>query len=282
MHADGRETKFQLIGGKAPVILLPATVNGTGPYNFILDSGASHCLISDTLAARLGISGETTEEAFGAGGATQLLRATVDSVAVGSARQEKAPFLITPDLASISTALKTTVDGAIGCSLLKDFLVTLDYQRNIARFDSPADGKQRTEDGVFFVPFTTGPAEPLTLVHATVNGTGPFFFVVDTAAGRSVISPAVASRANVEIGAAAAGKGVGGQIQMGRAKLNSIRVGDVTVRDHLVVVGDFLGAISKAVGAELDGIIGNNFLSEFRVTLDFVGQRLGLEPAGQI
>ena len=61
---------------------------------------------------------------------------------------------------------------------------------------------------------------------------------------------------------------------MSRARLESLTVGDATVRDHIVVIGGFMEAISLAAGAKMDGIIGNNFLNQFRVTLDYPQSRL--------
>jgi len=282
MHTSGQETPFQLIGRNAPLILLPSYVNGTGPYNFILDSGASHCLISHELAWNLGIASEAKENAFGAGGEVQLFRASVDAVAVGSARQENIPFIITHDLESIGAALKTTVDGAIGCNFMKDFRVSLDYQRKILRFMPPEQVNDGSDDSSFFVPFTFGPSDPLILLQAFANGQGPFSFALDTAAGRSVLSPTLASRVNVEIERAVTGKGIGGQIQMDRARLDSLTVGQATVRDHLVAVGDIFDGLSKAVGTELEGVIGNSFLNQFHVILDFQRNRLGLEPSAPL
>ena len=50
---------------------------------------------------------------------------------------------------------------------------------------------------------------------------------------------------------------------MSRARLDSLTVGDATVQDHIVVIGEFIDAISTATGAKMDGIIGDNFLSRF-------------------
>lgn len=124
MQTNIHETQFQLIGGNAPLILLPGYLNNTGPHNFILDSGATHCLISPRLASNLGIRWESEEEAFGGGATVQLSRARVHSVAVGSALQENIQVIITEDLERIGTALKVTVDGAIGFNFMKGFCVT--------------------------------------------------------------------------------------------------------------------------------------------------------------
>jgi len=125
MQASAKETPFQLIGAAAkPLVLVPSHVNNTGPYNFLLDSGATYCLISPELASNLGIQSESEEEALGGGGAVQLSLARVHSVAVGSAKQENTQVVITHDLERIGAALKVTVDGAIGFTFMKDFRVT--------------------------------------------------------------------------------------------------------------------------------------------------------------
>jgi hypothetical protein len=58
-------------------------------------------------------------------------------------------------------------------------------------------------------------------------------------------------------------------MQMTRGTVESLSVSGVVVRDHDVVVGGFIDAISEAAGTKLDGIIGHNFLSQFRVTVDY-------------
>jgi predicted aspartyl protease len=278
MQSADRDIPFQLIGGRTPLILLRGQVNEAGSFNLILDSGASHCLISHELAASLGISSATDEDAIGAGGHVRLSLATVDSVTVGATRQENIPFIITPDLEPIGAALKVTVQGAIGCNFLKDFCVTLDYHRKTVRFARASDADDGTSGSILFTPFNFGPSGPLILMQAYANGQGPLLFLLDTAAGRSVLSPTVANRLNVEMEKTVKARGIGGQIQMGRGRLDSLMVGRASVGNHLVMVGDFLDEVSKAVGAELDGVIGNDFLIQFHVTLDFPRKRVGLEP----
>jgi hypothetical protein len=275
VQTNTQETQFQLTGGKAPLILVPSYLNNTGPHNFILDSGATHCLISPQLASNLKIHPESEERAVGGGGAVQLSRAHAHSVAVGSAQQENIQVIIAHDLEVISAALKVTVDGAIGFNFMKDFCVTLDYQRKVLGFASRSCSSNETGHAASSIPFTLAPSEPLILLHAFANGQGPFQFIVDTAAGRSAVSPTLASRLNVQIEKAVVG-GIGGLVPMGRAKLDSLTVGHASVREHIVVVGEFLDAISKASGVELDGVIGSNFLNQFLVAIDYPQSRLRL------
>jgi hypothetical protein len=60
--------QFRLAGGQNPLILVPVCGDAKGPYLFILDTGASHCLLSPELSVKLGIRPEDEKQAMGAGG----------------------------------------------------------------------------------------------------------------------------------------------------------------------------------------------------------------------
>ena len=66
MTAAGRSTiPMKLAGANAPLVLVPAHVNGEGPFDFILDTGAATSLLAEDVAARLGVAIEETKEAVG-------------------------------------------------------------------------------------------------------------------------------------------------------------------------------------------------------------------------
>lgn len=269
------DVQFDLVGGASPVILVPTFVNDRGPYNFLFDSGATHSTISPELASSLGIHPGSGVQVFGAGGAVQLSFTQVRSIAVGSARQEMPQVFIAGDLERIGATIKVRVDGLIGFDFMKDFRVTLDYQRNVLRLEQvpeSRDGNNHSADILFLLT----PADPFMLLQAFVNGQGPFPFALDTGAGRTVLATELAQRLNIRSDAGKAGLGLGGNMEVTRATLESLTVGDATVRNHAAIVGAFLDAISTAAGAKLDGIIGNNFLNQFRVTIDYPQRRLVL------
>jgi hypothetical protein len=56
----------------------------------------------------------------------------------------------------------------------------------------------------------------------------------------------------------------------------SLAVGKAEIENVSVVVADFLGMLSQAVGTKLDGIISYNFLKEFEVTIDYPNETLRL------
>ena len=82
------EVPFRLAGAAQPLILVPTSVNGRGPFDFILDTGAGTSLVSLDLARQQGIPTEQMKEGTGAGGKVRLALGTVESLAVGQARRE--------------------------------------------------------------------------------------------------------------------------------------------------------------------------------------------------
>jgi predicted aspartyl protease len=115
----------------------------------------------------------------------------------------------------------------------------------------------------------TGPGGAALVVPVHVNGEGPFDFVLDTGATLMCLDQGLVSRLGVVVdearrGMAAGIEGTGGIQLVG---LDSVRVGDARATELSACVLDL--AHTQALGIEFDGLIGLNFLREFRVTLDF-------------
>jgi hypothetical protein len=68
--------------------------------------------------------------------------------------------------------------------------------------------------------------------------------------------------------------GGGGEIKILAGKVSSLAVRDAAFRDHAIGASEFLNMLSTVVATRLEGIIGYDFLSQFRVH-----NRLSSEPA---
>lgn len=121
------------------------------------------------------------------------------------------------------------------------------------------------------------PAKPLILLDVMVNDQGPFPFVLDTGASMCVIVPALADQLGLERGEPRPGLGAGGPIQVQLATLESLAVGATKLGEPQVAVLD-LAALRQALGVELSGIVGYNFLRHYRVTIDYPAQTVRFEP----
>src|SRR5262245_50501405 len=114
---------FRLAGGAQPLIVVPARVNGVGPFPFVLDTGAGPCLVSPDLARWAGVGGAAREAAVGGGGPVEVGLGAA-GLAVGDAAAEEVPVAVTALLERIGEAVKTPLFGAIGYGFLRRFELT--------------------------------------------------------------------------------------------------------------------------------------------------------------
>ena len=280
------EVGFRLAGAENPLILVPTHVNGRGPWEFILDTGAGMSLLTPSLAGELGIVSSGAREGRGAGGRVQVTIARVESLAIGEARGGGMPVGVTADVDRIGAAVGHRIEGDIGYDFLRAFRLTIDYRRRVVRLapGGPPSGIEVAGRGgaanAGEVPFQlAAPAKPLVLVPAFVNGRGPHTFVLDTGASATVLSPGLAAALHIETVAAEPMTGAGGMLQATLGRAGSVTVGRATLQDVAVRVADSLSEIASVADTPLDGILGYNFLRHFRVTLDYPGGTLSLMKA---
>lgn len=99
-------------------------------------------------------------------------------------------------------------------------------------------------------------------VGVLVNGQGPFRFLVDSGADRSVVGTGVAERLRLPQGRSVTLHGVAGRSVVGTVKLARLAVGRNELRDFLVPA-----LPERHLGAQ--GLLGIDALAEQRVMLDF-------------
>jgi hypothetical protein len=113
-----------------------------------------------------------------------------------------------------------------------------------------------------------------------LNGKGPYRFIFDTG-GANLVDPAVAK----EIGTAGTGSMQGGGAGSGTesisfAKVNTLQVGDATVRDQLFFVAPVREGFGITAGQQVDGLIGFEVLARFVTTFDYSANRVILAMPG--
>jgi len=282
-NVSSDDVPLRLVGGKNPLIVVPVYINGKGPYEFILDTGAFRCLLSPELSRTLGIEPEARQSATGIGGQVEMASARVSSFAIGSIRQENVDVAITSELSRFGDAVQSKVGGVVGFNFLQGLRFTVNYPRKLLRLtrSSPASqeetGNQLTDSASFKL---ADPSKPLILLSAFVNGRGPFIFVLDTGASKSIVSFNLARKLGIVAIGGRTGTATGGEVQILSGQVDTLAVGNAVVRDLSISVGEFFHDFSAASGIKFDGIIGENFLNNFEFTVDYPRGTLELKPAG--
>lgn len=129
------EVAFELAGPGGAALVVPVHLNGQGPFDFVLDTGATLTCVDQEVARRLGLPEARGMRGVGAGagGAGQMRLVTLDSLRVGAARAE--------ELTACALDLEHTarvgleIDGLLGLNFLRSFRVTLDFEREVLHLE---------------------------------------------------------------------------------------------------------------------------------------------------
>lgn len=277
---DGSDTTsvpFSLIGNR-PVIQI--RVNGDDrPLNFVLDTGSGISVISDTTAKRLKVH-EITRGGFAKGiggdGRFEIVYGFLRQVAVGDVKIRNVPVYIR----HFHTASED-IDGYIGLSLISKFLTTIDYGAQTFDLAKRSSTELPQSAGDVSLPLRLTSSGFLSGEVKLEGLDNTYNFIVDTGASVSVISDEIAGLSEVSrylrnekmrvIGSAGITEDVPS------FTLPRVTFGPNSREDVNAIALD-LDIINEASGFQQAGILGGNFLRNYRLTFDFKNSKVLFVP----
>lgn len=110
----------------------PVLINGKGPYDFVIDTGANRTVIARDLAATLELRASGKAQIHGIAGVEPSETVSIDRLDIGkvTSRRLRAPML---DRARLGA------DGLLGVDVLKGRRVAMDFKRNLFTISKPDD-----------------------------------------------------------------------------------------------------------------------------------------------
>jgi hypothetical protein len=114
----------------------------------------------------------------------------------------------------------------------------------------------------------------LVVIPVLVNGHGPFRFLLDTGASRTILSVAVADDLKIPPGQKHMLSTGGGDVPATMRIIDSIKAGGGELDKLEVVVTDF----DLMRRMRVDGILGGDYLRQFKVSIDYNNQVVEIEP----
>jgi len=265
------EIPFRYLRQGAPILMLEASVNGQGPFDFILDTGngLEAIAISPELAGKLGITTveKFIESRFPVGLSKSLSMGFIEEFEIGGFRTGGRDVGVLAALSELGEKLNARIDGNIGFHFLKDYALTLDFQRSVLTLsvDEPVGPS---------MPIEVRKEDPLILLDVQANGT-PMTFVLDTGASYNCISLPAACTLNLELGKTFAVNGSDADVAY-MCKLETLSVAGQTQHSVGLAAVGFLEDLSDAMGIAIDGVLGHTFWSKYRLTIDYLRNRLFL------
>jgi predicted aspartyl protease len=261
-------------------VLVQAFVNGHGPLWMMLDTGADPSVVDLTAAKSAGLKLAVKGETGSGGGmhSNPAFATVMPSVSLGNLTATGVAAL-GMDLSQLSLALGRPISGVLGYSLLKGRIVQIDYPQRKVRFLASARacaGRPTSGEAKCTVlPFRY--KDDILASDVTVNGKQVKANIDTGSNGTFSLTPAAVVRLGLgnDVARARASNSVGfnGDLRNREATLRDVTVGTFSAKDRPVV---FYGAGMGMDGEPWDIRIGNKFLKNYVVTLDFKRGRVTL------
>src|SRR5262245_58424386 len=276
------EIPFRLVEN---VVWLQVRLNNSRPLHFMLDTAAGTDAVNRRVAEELNLPlfdmGMRTN--VGAGdGVTSIAFAPNVPISLGDANYINTRMGAIP-LDSVSRSFGEPFDGALGYTLLRRWVVTIDYQQHKlvlhsnAAFEYQGSGRTiplRLSSGV---PIATG-----TLVLDGKEYSGDFIIDAPFRGSVTLATPFIAENGLLDAMRSSGRRlletqlrGVGGTSKNAIGRISAFRFADMTFESPIVSFADATGGAFAR--RDIAGIIGAEILRHFRVTLDYPHGQLILE-----
>ncbi len=265
-------------------IVLQVTLKGSGPYNFVLDTGTHASTIDLGLARRLRLPlAAARSESRGVGSTRVFGQATMlEDVHVGDLVVQKLPA-VALDLSGVSAQLGRPLHGVLGTNFLASRITQVDYFRRRIRFlarpsaSLPDDARRIT----FPMRFRAGSILPV-LEDCFVNGT-KIAVTLDTGSSLGlVLFPNAVRLLGLEdlarTGNPMEAAGYRGQARLTKGWVRSVVLGTIDL-GAIEVAYVRRGYGDDEVLQQRGGNLGNAVLQDFILTLDYRNGVVVLESA---
>jgi tetratricopeptide (TPR) repeat protein len=275
------DVSFQLRADRRPYVRLK--INGRDAI-FVIDTGSGFTVISEEAANRLGVSEVARggkSQAFGGDGKFKIVYGLVKSLQLGDVKVKSVPCYIRQFHTAGDTDKGEEADGYIGLSVLSHFLTELDYKQRVMRLDRRDDATLIASPEATVVPFRRT-HNGLISIETEFEGDRQINAILDSGASSSVVSVAAVERLNMSeqiikgettrvFGAA----GIAHNVAL--LFIRQCRVANLKRENIRALVLDF-GAINETSGFEQSGILGGDFMKNFRITIDFGRALVAFHP----
>jgi predicted aspartyl protease len=266
----------QLTGG---IVILRAQIdNFPDTLNFVFDTGSGGISLDSVTAIYLGLKMVNSDKTIRGIGGIKMVEFSKDhTLKLKGLATEHLDFHIN-DYDLLTSVYGVKIDGIIGYSFLKRYIVKLDYDKLVMEVYSPGIFKYPHGGHLLKPDFSTLPLQPATIINER-----PILsrFIFDTGAGLSFllskdfVDDSAVFKKNKKFYPTQA-EGLGGKTRMELTITNEVKIGPYKFRKVPThVFGDDYNVTSYPL---LGGLIGNDILRRFNVIFNYPEQSIYLSP----
>jgi hypothetical protein len=269
-----QKVRFQLINN---LIVMPLEINGA-ELNFILDSGVSKPILFNLSfqdSVELKNVSEITINGLGAGEPIKALTSEGNHFRIKEIQNtDQQLFVVLDKDINFSPTLGIPVHGIIGFDLFRDFVVEVNYNREVIRFHDPDLYKQRSDSRTQILPISIEERKAYVegLVSYEDREDVPVKLLMDTGSSDAVWlfqdldkGIYIPQKHYVDY----LGQGLNGSIFGKRTKVKKVRLGEFELHDAKAAFPDMLSFSSVKDHGDRNGTLGGEILRRFNIVFNY-------------
>ncbi len=246
---------------------VPVTIDGFGPYNFMIDTGSQATAVTHRINDALGLESLGTAMLVGMASRRPVEVVELDSLQLGSSTIHNlaAPVLYRNHVGA---------DGIIGLDSLQDFRVLIDFRDDTITVEDVTK-KRGSQRGFEIVVRARHKLGQLLITNAEIEGVNATV-IIDTGAQASLANTALRERIRTKRAQEVLTTDVNGVSMVGQMSfVRTLEIEGVTLRNVPITFADT--PAFEALGLQDEPVLslGMNHLRMFdRVAIDFSRQRI--------
>jgi len=281
---DGKRKKYSMDFRTAQnLIIIPIYINGKGPFNFLLDTGASQMIITDTTFLKgyeIKNYQKVKVRGYGLGENIDAILTNDMAVRVGKSQMRNVPTAIfTEDIFNLSSYLGVRIYGILGYYFFNSFKVRINYARNRLTLYAPEYPVKIKGDTIPILlrnskPYMTSeiqlPDSTTIKLDLLIDNGSSNPLSLESIDQKPFPLPATTIPANL-------GVGINGIISGHIGRVPVFKIGNYTFHNVLSGFPEFNREVLRIEGSERNGSIGADILRHFTVTFDYQNNSMYLD-----
>ncbi|NND32563.1 MAG: PDZ domain-containing protein [Saprospiraceae bacterium] len=266
-------------------IIVDVKLGGMLPMRLILDTGAENTLIFDkSYVDFIGTEYEREINILGSDFSSEVTALIARRVPFSIHRighTHSDIFVLNENLYHLEHFIGTEINGILGSNVFNGLVMTIDYDREYIKIERP--DRFKAPKNAYALPFELQNGKPYITAFSQCgyNEGDSLTYLVDSGAGISTMlhtntNPSINLPENIISGNL--GSGLGGFITGFIGRMELIRIGPYEFKNLLSTFQELDTVLYQRADIKRNGIIGNQILSRFDITLNYATKTIYLVP----
>jgi predicted aspartyl protease len=260
-------------------ILVPAMVNGQGPFRFALDTGASISVLFDTTVDQMDLDLSEGKQVViqGMVGSGVFPVATIAELTVGSESWINARVALLPG----DDRTSDEFDGILGVDFLRRYALGVSVEDQVVRLYPPQLVSERSYRGWSSIPMhqiQVGKKDATVYTIELHISEVPIPAMLDLGAGSNLMNWHTARKIRVRPNSPGRGAEISGALETvpvtAELEVDELRIGNINWRNRTFLVSDFPIFEALDLDDRLAAIIGPSLFGERDFVIDFERMRM--------